>query len=290
MARPSAIVPVNQERRWIRWMNYGEPGCGKSALAGTAPKCLILASDAEEPTSAAMMGSTADMWVVFDYNDLTEAVEYVRHDAIGDGYEFVWLDNGTLFQEQGMDHIMADLVADNPHRNPWVPDKPQYLLNQNKLGDLIRKLKAVPIHIGITAHVMRIESADGDQVALPLFQGGRGEYSQKICGYMNMVTYMRGRQLKGGKFQTILYTSKRSVFYAKDRYNAFGGRIVDPTIPEMMEVIKKKLPSLGKREPVKTSRTTAKKAPAKKAAVAKKAPAKKAAPTKKAAAAKKVRK
>lgn len=246
MARPRAIVPVSTERNFARFMLYGPPGTGKSVLAGTSPKALILASDSEETLSAARFGSDADMWVVPDYGALEEAVEYIRHEGVND-YEWVWLDNGTLFQEQGMDDTMAELLMAHPERNPWIPDKQQYLVNQNRLGSIIRQLKAMPVHFGMTAHEMRVTWADGSENLMPLFQGGQGTYSQKICGYMNIVGYMSARTMKGGKFENKVRVRKGSSIYAKDRYHALGREVINPNIAEMMEEIRKVLPTFGQR-------------------------------------------
>lgn len=241
-SRPEAIKPVSAEGKFIRFLLYGEPGCGKSVLAGTSPKALILCNDPDEVSSPALHGSTADRWHVPDYLELTEAIEYLRHGGTND-YDWVWFDNATLFQEQGMDQIMVDLVAAKSHRNQFIPDKPEYLENQNRLGTAIRVLKGLPINLGITAHVMRTEDEDGKVVYQPLFQGGQGAFSQKICGYMGVVAYMSARTVKDEKTKKVsvertLLTEKRSKYYAKDRYSSSPtGRFVNPTIPEIVSAI-----------------------------------------------------
>lgn len=248
MARPKSIVPVSTERNFIRIMLYAQPSSGKSVFVGTSPKCLILANDSEEPLSAARFGSDADMWVVEDYSDLTAAVEYVRHEGVNE-YDWVWLDNGTLFQEQGMDDIMADLFVQKPDskQSPWVPDRPQYLLNQNRLGRLIRQFKALPIHFGLTAHEMVVEWADGSDNLMPMLHGQAGQYSQKICGYMNIIGYQTARTLKGGTFESKVRFQRTSRIYAKDRYSALGVVRTNPTIPEITTAIQKVLPTFGQR-------------------------------------------
>lgn len=248
VARPTAIVPVSVERNFARFLLYGQPSSGKSVLVGTSPKCLILANDSEEPLSAARFGSTADMWVIEKYEDLEAAYTYIRHEGVNE-YDWVWIDNATLFQEQGMDDIMADLFVKKPSstQSPWVPDRPQYLLNQNKLGLLIRQFKALPIHFGMTAHEMVVEWADGSDNLMPLLQGQAGQYSQKICGYMNIIGYQTARTLKGGAFETKVRFQRTSRIYAKDRYSALGVVRVNPTIPELTEDILKVLPTFGQR-------------------------------------------
>lgn len=282
MARPKAIVPVNVERNFIRMMLYGKPDAGKSVLAGTSPKALFLASDKEELLSASIHGSNADMWLCPDYDELDEAVEWVRHEGI-DEYEWVWIDNGTLMQDQAMDTIMDDAHAKNTKQSLWVPDKPQYLINQNRFARSVRILKGLPIHFGITAHEMVIEWLDGSEVLVPQFQGGKGQYSERLCGYMNIVGHMTSRNRKDGTFEGKLRVRHRPdsndgmAIMAKDRYRALGRQVVDPTIPKMMEDIRKVLPTLGKRvkpqSVKKGTPTPSKAAPAKVAA--KKAPASK---------------
>lgn len=235
--RPAAIMPVADDNPYVKIMLYGEPGVGKTVFVGTSPNCLILSHDPDELASAKHHGSTAERWHVSDYNDLTDAYEWLR--ANPGSYDWVWLDNGTLFQEQGMDQIMLDLVAGKPHRNQFIPDKPEYQENQNRLGTLIRQLKALPVNFGVTAHVMRMyDQEEEDKVTLmPLFQGGQGQLSQKFCGYMGVIAYMQARYTKEG-FENFIITRARNRIYAKDRFNAIpGGRMVNPTVPKVMELI-----------------------------------------------------
>lgn len=250
MARPRAIVPV-AENTFVRWMNYGEPGSGKSKLAGTSPKALILANNKDETVS--MRGSTAQMWHIQDLADATEAYEYLRHEGHKE-FDWLWVDNGTLFQEQNMDTIMADLVAAKPHRDKYVPDKAEYMKNQNQVGKLIRDIIHLPMNVGITAHVMNYDDEDTEDPAtkMPLFQGGQGAFSQKICGYMNLVTYMGVRRAKGAT-ERYLITEKSAQIYAKDRYMVLPRRIVNPSVPAIMAVLGDKVPGT---QPVKTPATT----------------------------------
>lgn len=234
--RPEAIIPVGMSDTYLRTLVYGEPGVGKSVLAGTCPKALMLVNDVDEVSSAALHGSTADRWHIRDYNDLTEAIDYLTHGGTEE-YEWVWLDNGTLIQEQGMDQIMSDLVLAKPHRNQYIPDKAEYMESQSRFGTAVRLLKNLPINLGITAHAMRTEDDDGKVVYLPMFQGGQGAFSQKICGYMGGVYYMTAVSKKEGGTKRTLYTDKRGKFYAKDRYSALGGKLEDPDFPTIIRKI-----------------------------------------------------
>lgn len=240
--RPAAIIPVADDSPFMKILIHGDPGAGKSVLAGTSPDSLLLLNNPSQAVSAAFQGSTADRWHVQDYNDLTEATDFLLY-SNDHSYQWVWLDNGTLFQEQGMDQIMLDLVSEagkgKSHRNQYIPDKAEYLENQSRFGTIVREIiQKGQFNFGIVAHSMEAETPDGDMYYLPAFQGGQGLFSTKLCGYMDVVGYMKVRRLKGGATERSLITDKRTAYYARDNFGgALGGVMKDPTIPKIMEAI-----------------------------------------------------
>lgn len=272
--RPQAIIPIQEdEDQYVRILIHGESGIGKTTLAAQSPKCLMLFNDADQGMSAAHAGTKADRWVVQDYQDLAEAVEYLQsglHD-----YEWVWLDNASIFQDQGMQQIMEETVLAKPHRNVFVPDKPEYMISQQRLSYAIRDLKSLPMNVGIITHSMDMETTDDDgrdQVkVMPMFQGGRGAFSEKVCGMMGIVGYYRIAEVKdkdGNKVEVRqLVFNKRGRIYAKDRYGSLPD-MQNPSMAKILDNIKIKAPkkSVAKKAP-------AKKVAAKKGAAKKKAPA-----------------
>lgn len=255
MARPRAIKPIKRTENFINWCNYGEPGVGKSVLAGSSPKALILANDSDEISSPAEWGSNADVWVLSTLEDFVEAYEYMRMEGC-QKYEWVWLDNLTLHQDQFMDALMEELVKRKPNRSRWVPDMYEYLVVQNQVATYVRYFKALPVHFGWTAHVMSAEDNTGNDVFLPMIQGKQGEVSQKLCGYMNLVSYMKVVK-KGGKEQRKIYFNKRGSFYAKSRFRGLQGEMSDPTVTKVMDAVRSQLPTLGQSD-TKTGKTTTK--------------------------------
>jgi hypothetical protein len=112
---PDSIKPLRTgESRYTRILVYGDPGVGKTPFAASAPNALILDVD-YGLESAIATGSTAKKWKVSDWNDATEALEYLRGGGVRD-FEWVVLDGGTMLQQRGLDNIMEDLHAAKPHR------------------------------------------------------------------------------------------------------------------------------------------------------------------------------
>ncbi len=265
MPRPQAIVPVSQENNYIRWLLYGDPGCGKTVFISKNPRTLILDGDGGDATaSAKIQGSTAHKWKMEDWDDMNEAYEYVRHQGCKD-YDWVWLDSVTLFQETGLYDIMQNLVVVKHHRKVYLPDKGEYGENMTRLTQWVRAMKAVDINFGITAHVLRVESEDEPPINMPFVQGRN--MPTKISGHMGLVTYMGVRRLEAGAIERFLLPQKTAKFYGKDRYDALGKRVVNPNIVECVKKVQARLGSPATR-PAPAAAGTAQKAsgPVKKAA------------------------
>jgi hypothetical protein len=240
---PPQIKPLSRDQDvFVRMIVYGEPGVGKTPFAASAPNALILDGDGGLESAIAAK-STAKKWTLDDWNDATEAYEYLKAGGHKD-FEWLVLDSITLFQEKGLDMIMEDLVAQKPHRKVYLPDKGEYGQNMNRLGKFLRDIRSLPINQVWTAHaaMLEIEQPDGSVVTkmMPAIQG-RG-MSQKICGYVAVVAHLEsvGSKKNPDQEYPVLSTRRRDGWYGKDRYGAIG-RMPNPTIPKVVSAIEAKL-------------------------------------------------
>ena len=249
--RPRAITRMHERPTHYGIIVYSDPGAGKTRLAGTSPNALILNADGSDAVeSARISGSTAHVWDIDVYKDLDDAYDYIRR--ADHPYEWVWLDSVSLFQEKGMDDIMAELVKHKPNRDQYVPDRLEYVQNMNHLSKWIRHMKALPVNFGITAHVMRIEDEDDGTVTyMPQIQGRN--MPSKVCGYMSIVGHLYVAKKKGGDEQVrVLQVRKDAKWYAKDRFDVLGDRVINPPIPGITEAINA---TRGARKTVRRKRT-----------------------------------
>ena len=236
-ASRSKIQPLSAKKTGMKILIYAESGAGKTVLAASSPNALILDAD-NGMASAAALGLECDVWSVKDYKDLDEAYDFKRRAPEAKKYDWVWLDSATLFQELGMDQIMQETVKRSPHRDPYVPDRLEYVRNQNHLSNWVRHMKALPGNFGITALVTRIEDEDGDVMYVPAITGGgKIPMYAKMCGYMDIVGRLHVVRKKGEETRTrLLQTQEDGKFYAKDRFNVLG-QMRDPAIPDLTDAV-----------------------------------------------------
>lgn len=250
------VKPVSEITSGINMMLYSDNGVGKTPLIGTGERTLILDAD-KGSESAAAFGSKADKWLVESWDDMESAKDELRQ-AIARKrcpYKWVWLDSVSTAQEIGLEDIMEDVVAARPHRKVYHPDKGEYGENMNRLKLFTRHMAALPINFGMTAHPFEVEDTEGNLQWMPFIQGKN--MIHVICSYMNVIGYLTVDERTGGKQHRILYTRKHNNFYARDRFGALGGRVIDPTIPKIQEAIERS---------IRTHRPTSKRPVVKKAA------------------------
>src|SRR3954468_1884850 len=87
VAQPAAIRPVGRSKH-VRICVHSDPGAGKSGFAGTSEgKVLLLRPPFEYVDSIHAAGATtAQEWIINDWDEMNEALDYLRHD----GAEWDW--------------------------------------------------------------------------------------------------------------------------------------------------------------------------------------------------------
>lgn len=264
MARPQAIEPISGDA-YIRMCIYGENGVGKTPLIARAkPKVLII--DADGGTESAV-GSGAERWRVKDWNDMTEALEYMQIEG-HKVYHWWWLDSITGMQTNGIAHIMADLVAAKPHRKVWQVDQGEVGQNMSRIKDWFRQAASVPCHFGMTAHPFHYmdewSEEDPADKMWPYVQGRN--MPQTIMGYMNVIGYMARRNLQSGETAPVLYVGGLTNAVSRDRFGALPDKIIRPDMTKIEEAISKKITTEAPPSRPAGAAVSSKKLPTKKVA------------------------
>jgi hypothetical protein len=171
---------------------------------------------------------------------MLEALEYLRYGG-GAEWDWIWLDSISLFQDHGLDDIWDDVVKRKPARKEFGLDRGEYGINMFRLAQWVRHVVGTDsFNFGITAHPTEMQASfddDEPDLLMPYIQGRN--MAPKICGYMNIVAYLRViRSKKTGNPRRLLTARAEDRWYGKDQFDAFPqGKLYDPTIPKMMELI-----------------------------------------------------
>lgn len=249
------IQPVGASAK-VFWLNHGDTGCGRTTLIGTAGKDYktIIMRPPTDHTDA-IIGSGCHEMIVRDWEEIWEGLEYMKHD--GKEWDIFAIDSISLLQDIGLDDVYVGMLdtkgpegsAGRKHREKFGPDKGEYRVNMWRLEQFIRYMVgAADFHIIITAHSFWKTDDEGNEKLWPWIQGKN--MPSKIAGMMNFVTYMevKEREIRGEKRESrILHTNASSQYIAKCQFKTSpggpsvfpDGRIVNPTIPQIMETIGK---------------------------------------------------
>jgi len=223
---------------------HGDPGGGKSRLAGTSEgKVLFIRPPFEYVDSVIAAGnSSAEEWIVPDWDEMDQVLEYLRME--GNKWDWVWLDSISLWQDAGLDDIWDTVVREKPARARYGLDRQEYNINMTRLARWVRHVVGPDtFHFGVTAHSEPLASPDkdedGDPIVklMPWVQGK--QMANKICGYMNLVTFLEVKGVSNDKKVRVLHTTSTEVWYGKNQFDKTGDdwAIRRPTVPELMSRI-----------------------------------------------------
>lgn len=236
------IIDVDDIDEKINMLVYGNSGVGKTAMLGNC-KALILATETGVLTIKRMK-MKAKVIECKDWNDAKESIEFLIDGGYKD-YDWIGVDSLTDFQTLAMKGIVSEGVKANPtKRDPDIPQRQDYLKLQNMFLRYVDRLNDLPVNMYYTALEMRRENEENDEIVIPLITGKDYQIAQYICGKMHIVGHMtagnkrvkRGEEITAEFAREILFQHEEP-YFAKDRFNALGEKMKNPTLPQIAELV-----------------------------------------------------
>jgi hypothetical protein len=236
---------------------YGDPGVGKTRLIGTSPGRVLIIRPPTDHTDSMLPADRARVkeLVISDWDGMMEVLERLRHE--GDQWDWVWLDSISLMQDHLLDDIWETTIAEKPHRARYGLDKQEYGINFMRLGIWMRHMVGPDLfNFGFTAHTAELlpsEDPEAEKKLMPWVQGKN--MSPKFCGYMNVVAFMDQAKIGGKADRRVLRLNSSERYFAKDQFDMTeDGRIVDPTMVKVSELIDESRARAAAATPVRRRR------------------------------------
>ena len=227
---------------------YGDSGCGKTVLAGTAPNSLILACEPGYVSAARnTLGVPVGKRKVREIPNgavALAAIEFLEQNQ--DRYEWVVIEGATTLETKLRLGYAAEAYDANPAKRAGrnLPDRPDYFNTQNFLRSWIARFVDLRCNVLITAHAMRMDDDAGDRRVMPSFQKKDGELSNYVSGLMHCVGFMRPRIINKGKedqrkvrrilWEEMVDPNTDTTYFAKDQFSALGTWMDDTNVPEIL--------------------------------------------------------
>jgi hypothetical protein len=232
------IIGVEEAEPYLKVLLYGRNGQGKTRIAATGPKPLIIDIN-EKGTKSVRNYKGAKVLQVAEWEDITHAYWYLKEG--NHPYETVVLDTVTAMQHMCMRHVLGEAEDRDPNREPSMPDRRAW----GKLSELLKPIfldyRNLPMHVIFIAQERTLSEEDEVTVEhVPdLSPGSRGVATGAvdIIGRVfqrevRVASKKKGKEVK--KWQTRLLVGPHDEYTTKDRTGALGRIMNDPTVPKML--------------------------------------------------------
>lgn len=238
------IIPVSDATPYVRALLYGKNGKGKTRIAATAPKPLLLDIN-EEGTTSIRHFDGVKVLPIKTWEQLDWAYWYLREAK--HGFESVILDTLTQAAKLCMNQVL-DLAEDrDPNRPPKTPAQRDWGAVTQMMKEPIFNFRNLPMNVIFVCQerVDRGANSDEDEggeirprVVPDLSPAIRGDAlaAVDITGRV----YRRGRRVGRGKKERLIWETRMLVgddemYETKDRTYQLGRIVREPTVPMMLE-------------------------------------------------------
>ena len=224
---------------------YGEAGAGKTRLAATAPKVLIVDIN-ELGTDSVRRDINPNVYPVERWQEVNDVFWYLQE---GDhDYESVALDGLTALQTLCMNFVLGDEASRDASRDPDMPSRQAW----GKVGQLMKvqitNFRNLPLNTIYTAAERFSEIGDEED---DMFLKAGPEISPSIAKHARLavgtIGYLVKREVivKNKKKGTARKEVRRRLlvgdserYISKDRNGLFGEYIDAPDLAEMLAMIR----------------------------------------------------
>ena len=242
MPQPSSLDEFTES---INLLAYGDPGAGKTALAGTIGEEGLIIALEPGTISAKRLGSKAQQVRCKTYAEFAMILNALRRGTYlnpntGKRFKWIAIDTLTELQQMMIRHIMEQAHKGNPKRSATLPDMPGHQEWQQTMKRVVHALADLPENVLFLCHAMKEEDEEGETYVLPDIAGKNGTndpttMSRYVCGIVHSYGYLKK---KNDKTEVRIWIFRPGVHIrAKDRYGVLVPRVEEPNIEAITALI-----------------------------------------------------
>lgn len=238
---PNQIRNIRDIKDYINMCIFAENGVGKTILGAQLPKPLFFGCELGT-LSAKQQGLDADIWPTIEFKEFLDAKRWLTVNCTKSGFPYEWLvvDTATALDQSIFRWILETEYLKSPEKrsDEDLPQIQDWNLRYMKMRRMVAELNALPINVLWLAHVLNVEINE-KELLLPAID------SSPKKGYMEARSFAAAHHAIGyyehamlnvpdpkDKAKKVATPSRRLIFKgdgrvtAKDRFNAFGDRVV----------------------------------------------------------------
>jgi phage nucleotide-binding protein len=235
------ILKAAKQAPNINMLIYGDPGVGKTRLAGSAdavPELRpVLFVDVE--------GGTLTLRDVYPDCDVVRVTNWPELQAIYDelraglhSYRTVVIDSLTELQQFNMEQLILNKSAEDPDTDEDIATLRDWQRSGTQVRKFIRAYRDLPITTIFTALLKndkdKLSSKVSKKPSLP------GKMADQVAGMFDLVAYMYKKSIEtsdGVEERRLLLTAATETITAKDRSGKLPTVMPEPTMLDMYNIM-----------------------------------------------------